>query len=185
VREMNCATRAVEGDGDSNDSSQVSDESSVDSETPLIQEDTRMPDIPEEPEDGDQDESESGSESEPIGEAQEADVEHLTVAQAKLIHGSLSWTACYRDDCLTHMGDKDGAGWYPKAPREKRRVFSAEEKWPCQENTPWQMCYKNTCEQHRNGKEEAGYWPQPVTKDEDGAREINTPCLQTGMKGES
>jgi len=47
------------------------------------------------------------------------------------------------------------------------------------------MCYKNTCERHRNGKEEAGYWPQPVTKDEDGAREINTPCLQTGMKGES
>ena len=83
------------------------------------------------------------------------------------------------------MGDKDGAGWYPKAPREKKRVFSAEEKWPCQENTPWQMCYKNTCEQHRNGKEEAGYWPQPITKDEDGAREINTPCLQTGMKGES
>jgi len=90
VREMNCATRAVEGDGDSNDSSQVSDESSVDSETPLIQKDVRMPDIPEEPEDGDQDESESDSESEPIGEAQEADVEHLTVAQAKLIHESLS-----------------------------------------------------------------------------------------------
>ena len=36
AREMNCAIRAVKGDGDSNDSSQVSDESSVDSKTPLI-----------------------------------------------------------------------------------------------------------------------------------------------------
>ena len=36
AREMNYATRAIKGDSDSNDSSQVLDESLVDSKTPLI-----------------------------------------------------------------------------------------------------------------------------------------------------
>jgi hypothetical protein len=29
-------------------------------------------------------------------------------------HGSLSWTACFDDECQTHRSEKDGAGWYPK-----------------------------------------------------------------------
>ena len=31
----------------------------------------------------------------------------------------LSWTACYDDGCLVHMGDKDAEGWYPKQPRKQ------------------------------------------------------------------
>ncbi|KAK6837863.1 retrovirus polyprotein [Apiospora arundinis] len=35
-------------------------------------------------------------------------------------HGSLSWTACYDDGCTTHLADKEGTGWFPKAPRGKK-----------------------------------------------------------------
>src|SRR5665213_3156185 len=36
-------------------------------------------------------------------------------------HGSMSWTACYTDDCYTHRGDKDGSGWYPRRPRQPKK----------------------------------------------------------------
>jgi gag-polyprotein putative aspartyl protease len=29
-------------------------------------------------------------------------------------YGSLSWTACFDDECQIHRSKKDGAGWYPK-----------------------------------------------------------------------
>jgi len=34
----------------------------------------------------------------------------------KVDHASLSWTACYDDNCLAHKDSKDGSGWYPKKP---------------------------------------------------------------------
>jgi hypothetical protein len=37
----------------------------------------------------------------------------------ELDHAMLSWTACYKDSCLVHKSDKDGAGWYPKKPSKK------------------------------------------------------------------
>ena len=37
-------------------------------------------------------------------------------------HASLLWTVCYDDLCLTHKADKDGSGWYPKKPKERRVV---------------------------------------------------------------
>ena len=39
-------------------------------------------------------------------------------------HGSLSWTACYEENCPTHLSDKEGSGWYPK-PLKKAREFAA------------------------------------------------------------
>ena len=33
-------------------------------------------------------------------------------------HNSLSWTACFNDNCSIHQPAKDGAGWYPKAPQK-------------------------------------------------------------------
>src|SRR5712691_4601541 len=35
-------------------------------------------------------------------------------------HAALSWTACYDDGCNTHLGEKQGAGWYPKKLRKPR-----------------------------------------------------------------
>ena len=32
-------------------------------------------------------------------------------------HGSMSWTACYNDNCLTHKSDKEGIGWYLRGPK--------------------------------------------------------------------
>lgn len=32
-------------------------------------------------------------------------------------HAKLSFTACYRDDCLTHRSAKEGARYFPKEPR--------------------------------------------------------------------
>jgi len=37
----------------------------------------------------------------------------------ELDHATLSWTACYKDSCLVHRSDKDGAGWYPRKPSRK------------------------------------------------------------------
>jgi hypothetical protein len=34
-------------------------------------------------------------------------------------HASLSWTACYNDQCQTHQSDKDASGWYPRKPEKK------------------------------------------------------------------
>jgi hypothetical protein len=36
-------------------------------------------------------------------------------------HNILSWTACYNDECKVHKSEKDGAGWYPRAPKRKDR----------------------------------------------------------------
>ena len=34
-------------------------------------------------------------------------------------HAGLSWTGCYDDECLVHMGDKDAEGWFPKQPKQQ------------------------------------------------------------------
>src|SRR5262249_47780790 len=36
-------------------------------------------------------------------------------------HASLSWTGCYDDNCLVHIRDKEGSGWFPKDPRRARK----------------------------------------------------------------
>jgi retrotransposon gag protein/zinc knuckle protein len=32
-------------------------------------------------------------------------------------HDGMSWTACYDDNCNTHLSDKQGSGWFPRKPR--------------------------------------------------------------------
>ena len=34
-------------------------------------------------------------------------------------HEGKSWTACYDNECLVHMSDKDAEGWFPKRPRQQ------------------------------------------------------------------
>lgn len=38
-------------------------------------------------------------------------------------HNNLSWTACYEDNCVTHVSDKEGSEWYSK-PSRKNRLFA-------------------------------------------------------------
>jgi hypothetical protein len=35
-------------------------------------------------------------------------------------HNLLSWTACYDDQCPMHKSEKEGSGWFPKAPKRKQ-----------------------------------------------------------------
>lgn len=41
------------------------------------------------------------------------DKKQAQAAEPREQHRSQSWTSCYDHDCLTHMSEKDGAGWYP------------------------------------------------------------------------
>lgn len=36
-------------------------------------------------------------------------------------HDSLTWTACYDDECWTHLSSKQRSGWYSQKPRGKKR----------------------------------------------------------------
>src|SRR5258708_27920753 len=45
-------------------------------------------------------------------------------------HDSMSWTACYDDNCPTHRSDKDCARWYPSKPRSKSRRRRGNNKKP-------------------------------------------------------
>lgn len=37
-------------------------------------------------------------------------------------HGSLHWSFCYDDSCVSHLSAKEHSGWFPKEPREKRQL---------------------------------------------------------------
>jgi hypothetical protein len=69
-------------------------------------------------------------------------------------HAALSWTACYDDGCNTHIGEKQGAGWYPKKPRRPRRSHT--------EIYDWEHCVNDQCRRgnHWGKKLEAGYYPR-------------------------
>ena len=50
----------------------------------------------------------------------------------------MSWTACYDDECLVHMSEKD-AGWFPKEPKQQPPTASQADlprdkctQWGCQ-----------------------------------------------------
>ncbi len=45
-------------------------------------------------------------------------------------HAAMNWTACYDDNCLVHLGGKEGSGWLPRE-RPARR----DDLWcfPCRE----------------------------------------------------
>jgi hypothetical protein len=39
-------------------------------------------------------------------------------------HDFMSWTACYDDDCLVHLLEKEGSGWFPRGKRSKQQQNS-------------------------------------------------------------
>lgn len=55
------------------------------------------------------------------GELRYVDLDEL-YAQQTNTHENLSWTACYDDECQTHLSEKTGSGWFPKksSKRSKR-----------------------------------------------------------------
>jgi len=55
-------------------------------------------------------------EAKPVEEAEITDMSDTRHPK----HGTMSWTACYDDNCYTHLGDKQGAGWFPRRPKNKR-----------------------------------------------------------------
>ncbi len=44
-------------------------------------------------------------------------------------HQALSWTACYENNCRTHLSDKKGSEWYPK-PSRKNHFYAATHRQP-------------------------------------------------------
>ena len=50
-------------------------------------------------------------------------------------HDMMSWTACYDDECFTHIGDKQGSGWFPT--RKSRSVCYSQggPNYPFQEES--------------------------------------------------
>ena len=41
-------------------------------------------------------------------------------------HDSLSWTACYDDQCQVHLSEKQDSGWYPRVPHHQVAVANSE-----------------------------------------------------------
>lgn len=41
-------------------------------------------------------------------------------------HRSLHWTFCYNDGCVSHLSEKEGSGWFPKAPKGKRQLAAGK-----------------------------------------------------------
>jgi hypothetical protein len=48
--------------------------------------------------------------------------QELDQAEQANKHASLSWTACYDDNCVTHRSDKEGANWFPKNVAKQRTL---------------------------------------------------------------
>jgi hypothetical protein len=58
----------------------------------------------------------------PVREGDESDIRHPK-------HDSMHWTACYEDECLTHLYGKQG-GYYPNPPTSYRRLKERyERRW--------------------------------------------------------
>jgi hypothetical protein len=45
----------------------------------------------------------------------------------QLQHAYLSWTACYDNDCLIHLSEKEGSGWFPTKRRRNYRKKKAQQ----------------------------------------------------------
>lgn len=39
-------------------------------------------------------------------------------------HDTMTWTACYDDNCRVHLSDKQGSGWFPTKPRKEFNMMS-------------------------------------------------------------
>ena len=50
-------------------------------------------------------------------------------------HASMSWTACYDDQCRVHLSEKQGSGWYPTKPRRQLNMMQTRPKLERQDAT--------------------------------------------------
>ena len=62
------------------------------------------------------------------GEASGETQKQTEILTKDMEHMRLSWTACYDDNCTTHLSDKQGSGWFPRKPRRKAGNDVAERK---------------------------------------------------------
>lgn len=53
---------------------------------------------------------------------------HERVPTPAVRHEHLSWTACYNDNCLVHLSEKEGSGWYPKPSRPQSTASDSSEE---------------------------------------------------------
>ncbi|KAJ0100660.1 Retrotransposon-derived protein PEG10 [Diaporthe amygdali] len=61
----------------------------------------------------------------PVPEQRQA---NLATKEPAENHASTSWTACYNDNCNTHLSSKEASGWFPKAPKGQKTLAVAERK---------------------------------------------------------
>ena len=74
-------------------------------------------------------------------------------------HANMSWTACYDDECLVHMSEKDGKGWFPKQPKQQTPTALHADlprdkcnRWGCQVPTHRAGKKSRTTSAERGGK---------------------------------
>ena len=58
-----------------------------------------------------------------------------TIEEQNPDHATLSWTACYDDNCSIHLSDKQGSGWFPTRPRRELNVINRKPKLHREEAT--------------------------------------------------
>ena len=56
-------------------------------------------------------------------------------------HTQLSWTGCYDDNYLTHISEKDGAGWYPQKPKSRQKQLNTTSHEECITRSPKKLDY--------------------------------------------
>ena len=109
-------------------------------------------------------------------------------ARKAALYPGLSWTACYDDECLVHLSEKQGEGWFPRKPSKKGKQLARDMEWgtaydaeprsdwapplPTRKNRrphknlgKWQQCFRDNCSVHRWEKVDAGYDSRIVGSD--------------------
>src|SRR5947209_1867604 len=67
-------------------------------------------------------------------------------------HANKSWTSCYDDNCLIHLTEKEGAGYFPK--REKNSQYPrTDDRNFMHKETSWHDCLDPYCTTHLDKKE--------------------------------
>ncbi len=48
----------------------------------------------------------------------------VAATNTRIVHNTLSWTACYDNMCWTHMSSKDEAEWYSQKLKKKQNSYN-------------------------------------------------------------
>lgn len=86
------------------------------------------------------------------------------------MHDTLSWTACYDDNCFVHMSSRDGAGWWPQKPRKRHNDYNSTDCATTSESKGLAILEKDEIEetdtrgtQEKEGTAEAYDWNDDLT----------------------